>query len=151
MHLNMEARIELLFGKDTREAYQNLLELERLSDEGDVLYGYFDQFLSMLDDERYGVRVRGFRLLAKQARWDADGKIDRNIRKILASIDDEKPTAVRMKLAALGEIVHSKEYLRKTIEKALRNYDYSKFPESTRSLIDKDISRLLGKLAGGEL
>ncbi len=97
--MKIEDRVELLFGKDTSEAYQNLLELERLSDEGDKLYGYFDQFLSMIDDERYGVRVRGFRLLAKQAKWDVDSKIDQNIEIILASLDDEKPTAVRMKLA----------------------------------------------------
>lgn len=53
-----------LESKDTAQAYRALLELERQSEKSDALYPYTERFARMCTDERYAVRVRGFRSFA---------------------------------------------------------------------------------------
>lgn len=135
--------MERLYDKDTRTAYVNLLEMETLSDRDDVVYPYVDVFLSMLKSEKYVIRVRGFRLLCRQARWDRDNKIDAAIDEILTALKDEKPTAVRQALHALEHIVIHKKVLRDKIREAAISIDYSRYRDSMRGLIMKDVSNLV--------
>lgn len=80
-------------------------ELERISDETGALYGHTAEFADMIKSDKYVLRVRGFRLFCRQARWDKDYVLDENIDEALLILKDEKPTAVRQALAALAEIV----------------------------------------------
>ena len=48
------------------------------------------------------VRVRGFRLCCAQAQWDSENKLERHIDELLAILDDDKPTAVRQYMSAVG-------------------------------------------------
>lgn len=143
---DVQNSIERLFDKDTPDAYKNLLALEKFSETDSSLYAYLYQFFGMINDQRYGVRVRGFRLLAKQAKWDADGKIDKNIDAILENLYDPKPTAVRMKLDAMKDIAREKGNLHNVILRFLQKFDYSSFPESTRGLIKKDVDELVKEI-----
>jgi len=137
-------RIAMLYEKDTSATHRNLLELEKLSDAKNSLYCYFDQFISMLDSEIYGVRVRGFRLMCKQAKWDKENKINGSIEKILLSLDDEKPSAVAMFLQSLGHsLLPYKKELGEKIRQVIIFLDCSRFRADTmRPLIKREINKL---------
>lgn len=98
--MNIESIISLLEAKDPPQAYEALKKLEQLSDESDVLYPYIDKFIEMSGSVKYVLKVRGFRLLRRQAKWDKLNKIDKNIDRVLCILDDGKPTAVRQAMTA---------------------------------------------------
>lgn len=135
--------IKYLYKKDTKDAYVILRELEELSEQENILVPYLDEFLSMLKSDRYVVRVRGFRLLCKQAKWDEHNKINEVIEDILASVYDEKPTAVRQALQYLHYIVPYKKELNSRIKEAVLSMDCSQFKDTMRPLIEKDIKNLV--------
>ncbi|WP_312279031.1 hypothetical protein [Oscillibacter sp.] len=141
--MELDSKIALLYDKDSSVAYKNLQELESFSDTAEGLYPYFDEFLAMLGSEKYVLRVRGFRLLCKQAKWDTENKIDREIESILRAVDDEKPTAVRQKLTALEDIVRYKKALHSKIRDKMLSLDYLRFKDTMHSLIEQDIQSLL--------
>ena len=135
--------LSVLTAKDTKQAYGAFLELERLSEETDDLYPFTGQFAEMVSDEAWAVRCRGFRLFCKQARWDADGVIDRHLDRVLEILEDEKPTAVRQALAALLDVVPYKQELWPVIRGRLEIMDLSRYKDSMAPLIQKDIQTLL--------
>lgn len=87
--MDLEAMISLLDGKATSAAFAALKELEKLSEDSNALYPYMDKFIEMTASEKYVIRVRGFRLFCKQARWDVDYKINENINLALKILNDE--------------------------------------------------------------
>ena len=146
--MELSQRIALLYDKDTSIAYANLQGLEAISEEEDSLYCYFDDFLSMLSSEKYVIRVRGVRLLCKQAKWDGENKLNQFINRILSALDDEKPTAVRQALKALEDVaVHKKELHGKLKDKAL-SINFLAYKDTMHSLIQKDIRSLMQVIEG---
>lgn len=139
----MQQQIEKLYSKDTKVAYATLLELELECAKSDALYPYFDTFLEMLDDSNTYIRIRGFRLLCHLAAWDKEDKINRNIVKILSALDDEKGTAVRQCLAHINQILLYKDELHEEVECKLQQMDLSKYKDTLRPLIQKDIDTIL--------
>lgn len=135
--------LSLLADKDLPAAYAALKELEALCDTSDVLYPYIGKFIAMLDSEKYVVRVRGFRLFCKQAKWDKDNVIDRNLEAALFILQDEKPTAVRQALAALQEVVLYKKNLRGQIRSRVLAIDFLQYKDTMHSLLAKDVAALL--------
>ena len=134
--------IEELTNKKDTEAHKLLLELEKQSEESDRLYVYFDDFLTLLQSKSSFVRMRGFRLAFAQARWDSEDKLRQNADILLRILDDEKPTAVRQCIMALHNAVQYKPELRSIISAKLDNMDTSKYKDSMRPLIEKDIEGL---------
>lgn len=141
--VNIETLIEMLDEKDNSSAYQSLQELERISDETGLAYVYTEKFIEMIGSAQYVIRVRGFRLFCKQAKWDNDYLLDENIDSALNILKDEKPTAVRQALAALPEVVRYKPELREIVNKAVSNINYMRYKETMHSLIAKDIKMIL--------
>jgi hypothetical protein len=135
--------IQALYEKDTKEAYQVLLELEKLSEENNSLYNYIDDFFKMMQSEKYIMRVRSYRLLCNQAKWDTENKINFMIDKMLIEIEDEKQTAIRQKIKALEDIAKHKTELHQKIKQKIMNIDCSKYRDTMQSLIAKDIQHLL--------
>lgn len=131
--------------KDT-EAHQLLLQLETQSADSDELYRYFEEFLELMKSKSSFVRTRGFRLACAQAKWDVDEKIEKNLDRLLSMLDDQKPTAVRQCLAALHIVMLYKPNLAERIGKKLDTIDLSKYKDSMRPLIQKDIEELRRKL-----
>lgn len=76
-------------------AYQCLKQLEQESEHSPAVYPYFDLFAEMLSSDSSYVRTRGFALIAANAKWDADYKVDEVIDKLLGHITDDKPIAAR--------------------------------------------------------
>jgi hypothetical protein len=141
--MELSSKIAMLYDKDSSAAYKSLQELEMISNTEDTLYPYFDEFLDMLGNGKYLIRVRGFRLLCKQAKWDTENKIDREIDTVLQAVDDEKPTAVRQKLKAMEDVARYKKALRGKIKnKALSIHDLP-FKDTMHGLIQKDVQSLL--------
>ena len=141
---DIELLIPMLEYKDTSAAYKALQELEQISDETGSIYVYIERFINMISSDKYVVRVRGFRLFCKQAKWDRDNILDENIDAALYILNDEKPTAVRQALAALSDVVRYKPDLRETVKKAVSNINYLRYKDTMHSLIAKDIQEVLG-------
>jgi hypothetical protein len=138
-----------LYEKDTSETYQVLLELEKLSEENNSLYNYIDEFFEMIQNEKYIMRVRGYRLLCKQAKWDTENKVNHIIDTLLIQIEDEKQTAIRQKLKALEDVAKHKMELHQKIKQKITNIDCSKYRDTMQGLIAKDITHLLAIIDEG--
>lgn len=138
--------LEMLYDKDDKKAYHALLELEVRSAESDTLYSHIVQFLEMLAHEKSFVRVRGFRLVCAQARWDHKRVIEAHLDTLLAELEDDKSTAVRQCLAALHGLVLFLPELSQAIACKLRTLDCSKYSDSMRPLIEKDMKALFAQL-----
>ena len=113
--MTVEELLQALDRKDNTEAYQALLELERLSSDSNVLYPYTEKFAEMTESDRNVVRVRGVRLFCSQAKWDSGSMIDRFLDQVLSVLQDDRPTTVRQTLAALQDVVRYKPELRDKI------------------------------------
>ena len=144
--MELDVLLSILTAKDTKQGYGAFLELERLSEESDDLYPYTERFADMVNDRAWAVRCRGFRLFCKQARWDAEGVIDRDLDRTLAILEDEKPTAVRQALAALLDMAPYKRELWPVIRKRVETMDLSCYKDSMAPLIKKDIEKLLNAM-----
>lgn len=140
---DIESLIGKLELKDNTRAYQALQELERISDETGLVYHYIHKFLDMTASDKYVIRVRGFRLLCRQAKWDRDNILDEHIDDALGILNDEKPTAVRQALEALSDVARYKPDLRKIVKKAAADINYLRFKDTMHSLIAADIEKLL--------
>lgn len=141
--MNLDFLLSMLEEKDTSQAFEALKALEEISDGANVLYPYLDRFVEMVSSEKYVIRVRGFRLFCKQARWDVNNKVDENIDAVLVILNDDKPTAVRQALAALQDVVRHKKALIDTVRNKAMAIDYRRYKDTMHSLILRDIEKLL--------
>jgi len=141
--MNLESILDTLFDKDTSKAFESLKELELLSDNTDILYPYINKFVEMANSEKNVIRVRGFRLFCKQAKWDTENMINKHLNDVLVILDDEKPTAIRQALQYLEFIVPYKMELNERIKEAALSIDCTKFKDTMRPLIEKDVQNLV--------
>jgi len=141
--MEISDKIKYLYDKDTKNAYANLQKLESISDREDILYPYLNEFIAMLKSEKYVIRVRGFRLICKQAKWDKGNKINEAIAEILTAVHDEKPTAIRQALQYLEYVVPYKKELNGKIKETALAIDCSKSKDTMQPLIAKDIRSLV--------
>ena len=141
--MKIEERIQHLYDGDTTAAFANLKELEAISQQENILYPYLDEFIAMLKSEKYVIRVRGFRLLCRQAKWDSENRINGAISEILFAVLDEKPTAVRQALQHLKYLVPYKKELNAKIRQMVLLIDCSMYKDTMGPLIKKDIESLV--------
>lgn len=135
--------IENLHSKNNKIACGAMQELEKESDRTNEVYQYFDQFSDMLENSNSYVRNRGLILIADNAKWDEDNKIDEIIDIYLEHITDDKPITARQCIKGLPNIAKYKPDLKEIIKTALLSANVSNYPESMRSLVQKDISNAL--------
>lgn len=101
----------------------------------------------MLTSSNSYVRTRGFILIAANAQWDSENKIESDIDKIFFSLSGEKPLVVRQCIKALVQISKSKPSLRKTIVDALSRVDTTIFNSSLGPLLKRELDEAF-KLIG---
>lgn len=142
-NMNLDFMLETLDDKDTSQAFENLKELELISDKSNILYPYLNTFTEMVSSKKYVVRVRGFRLFCKQAKWDINNIINKNLDSVLTILNDDKPTAVRQALTALQDVVLHKKELQNIIKDKVLSIDYLRYKDTMHGLISKDIQNLL--------
>lgn len=137
---------ELVYGlrdKNNKYAYQCLKQLEYESINSDTVYSYFDFFASMLNDANSYIRTRGILLIAANAKWDTDYKIDEIIDSYLKHIMDDKPITARQTIKALPAIAKYKPDLKNDICNALRSANLQIYRSNMQPLVYKDIQEAL--------
>lgn len=128
---------------DDKYAYECLKQLEDESNNSSVVYPFFETFVEMLDDANSYIRARGIILIAANAKWDVNYKIDEIIDRYLNHILDDKPITARQCIKSLPIIVQYKPDLKRCIVDALYKANPSRYKESMQSLILKDIQKSL--------
>lgn len=131
--------IAKLTSKDDKYACAFADKIISESRENDAWYKYFDDFASLLDNPKSLVRNRVMYILAANAQWDEDNRFDNIISDFLAHITDEKPITARQCIKALAQVGISKPQYIPRILSSLQNADLSKYKDSMRPLIEKDI------------
>lgn len=110
------------------------------SQETDEWYPYFDDFASLLNHPKSLVRNRVLYILAANAQWDDENRFDSIMPDYLTHITDGKPITARQCIKALAQIGFAKpQYIPKTLS-ALQNANLTKYKDSMRPLIEKDIA-----------
>ena len=135
-----------MFDKNQNTAYKALQALQRESEETDHVYPYMDRLGDMLDSDHSYIRTRGLTLLAYNARWDKDHKIDEIIDQYLKHITDVKPITARQCIKLLPMIAKDKPELRNDIYSALYNANITIYEDSMQPLIGKDIQKALREI-----
>lgn len=143
MAVNVVEIFELLFDKNNKIAYKALLELQKESEETNCIYPYMDRLSSMLDNDNSYIRTRGLTLIAYNAKWDEDYKIDEIIDKYLQHITDVKPITARQCIKLLPIIAKHKPELRNDIISALHKANICIYDSSMQSLVYKDIQKVV--------
>ena len=95
MEINIGDNFTLLFDKNNNTAYKALQMLQKECEESDKVYCYMDRLTGMIDSDNSYIRTRGLTLIAYNAKWDKDNKIDEIIDKYLKHIEDIKPITAR--------------------------------------------------------
>ena len=143
MPLNIVKTFEALFDKDNNAAYKALRELQQESEETDNVYPYMHILSDMLDSDNSYIRTRGLTLIACNAKWDKDCKIDEIIDKYLKHITDVKPITARQCIKLLPIIAKHKPELRNDIISALHKANICIYDSSMQSLVYKDIQKVV--------
>ena len=78
--------------------------------------------------------------LAANAQWDTENHFDGIISDFLSHITDEKPITARQCVKALAQVGMAKPQYISMILSAFRDADMSKYKDSMRPLIEKDMA-----------
>ncbi len=146
MSVNIAETFELLLDKNNNVAYKALQLLQKESEERNRVYPYMDRLSDMLDSDNSYIRTRGLTLLAHNAKWDKDNKIDEIIDKYLKHITDIKPITARQCIKLLPIIAEYKPELKNDILSALHKANISIYGDSMQSLVHKDIQKALNEI-----
>ena len=79
-------------------------------------------------------------ILATNAQWDNETRFDAIISEYLAHVTDDKPITARQCIKALAQIGVAKPQYIPRILLCLHEADLSKYKDSMRPLIEKDIA-----------
>lgn len=139
MGKNTEELLGLLTSRDNSQAYRALKALEEISAESNCLYPHIDKFIEMANGGSSYVRTRGLALVAHNAKWDVDNRIDGIIDVYLEHVADKRPICARQCIKLLPLIAEAKPCLVPKIISALRNANVACYADSMRSLVQKDI------------
>ena len=129
-----------LTGKDDKLAYAFAQKIISESRETDEWYEFFDDFAALLAHPKSLVRNRALCILAANAQWDEAHRFDAVLPAFLAHVTDEKPITARQCVKALAEVGTAKPQYIPAILSRLRSADLSKYKDSMRPLVERDIA-----------
>lgn len=132
--------IARLTSKDDKFACAFADKIIAESRETDAWYQYFNVFAGLLRYPKSLVRNRALYILAANAQWDEENRFDSVLPDFLAHITDEKPITARQCIKALAQVGRAKPQYIPAILAALHDADLSKYKDSMRPLIEKDIA-----------
>lgn len=131
--------VEWLSVKEDDLRYQALLLLQYRSQVTEDVYPYWDIFCNKLKNSNSYQRSIGLLLLADNARWDKEHKLDDVIADYLVLVQDEKPITVRQCIQSLSKIIPYARHLSKVIAEKLMSVDILSIRETMRKSILMDI------------
>ena len=144
----MQDIIAKLTTKDDKYACAIADKIISESQDTDEWYEYFDAFASLLNHPKSLVRNRVLYILAANAQWDDENRFDAILEDYLAHITDEKPITARQCIKTLVQVGMAKPQYIPRILSCFHDADLSKYKDSMRPLIEKDMEeteRLLTK------
>jgi hypothetical protein len=109
-----------------------------------------DIFIKKLQSDNSYQRSIGLMLIASNAKWDKENKIDSIFNLYLSLTMDEKPITARQCLQSIYKILPFKENLWKVIVEKLINIDILKFKDTMRKSITLDIISVLNYIKNEE-
>lgn len=136
----MQDIISMLTAKDDKYACALADRIISESRETDAWYEHFDTFASLLNHPKSLVRNRVLHILAANAQWDEDNRFDGILDAYLAHVTDEKPITARQCIKALAQVGLAKPQYIPKIKACFHGADLSKYKDSMRPLIEKDIA-----------
>lgn len=142
----IKEQVNLLCVKDTVVGCGAMKTLQEASNDSDFIYTYIDYFADMMENDNSYIRTRGLLLIAANAKWDADNKINKFIDEYLNHIMDKKPITSRQCIQALPTLAIHKPELKNTIIEALLKADVAKYADSMQGLVAKDIQEVLDEI-----
>ena len=128
-----------LTSKDDKYAYAIADKIISESQDSDEWYEYFEDVASLLDHPKSLVRNRALYILAANAQWDEENRFDLILPDYLKHITDEKPITARQCVKALAQVGLARPQYIPQILSALRSADLSKYKDSMRQLIERDM------------
>jgi len=134
-----DAIVAKLTAKDDKYACALADKIISESQETDEWYEYFDDFASLLDHPKSLVRNRALYILAANAQWDEEDRFDPIISDLLTHITDERPITARQCIKVLAQVGLAKPRYIPRILSCLQDADLSKYKDSMRPLIEKDM------------
>lgn len=146
--MDIATAFTLLLDKNNSVAYKALRALQAESERSSNVYPYIDALGRMLDSGNSYIRTRALTLIAYNARWDTECKIDRLIDKYLRHVNDSKPITARQCIQLLPMLAREKPALREAILDALSQADPAIYASSMQPLVSQDIQAALEKIHG---
>ena len=135
----MQDIISKLTAKDDKYACAIADKIISESQDTDKWYEYFDEFASVLNHPKSLVRNRVLHILAANAQWDDENRFDAIISDYLTHVMDEKPITARQCIKALAQVGVAKPQYIPRILSCFHGADLSKYKDSMRPLIEKDM------------
>ena len=135
----MQEIIAKLTAKDDKYACAIADKIISESHDTDEWYEYFDSFASLLNHPKSLVRNRALNILAANAQWDDENRFDTILDDYLTHITDEKPITARQCIKALRKIGEAKPQYIPRILSCFHGADLSKYKDSMRPLIERDM------------
>ena len=136
----MQEIINKLTARDDKFACDFADKIMAESRECDTWYEYFDAFATLLSHPKSLVRNRALHILAANARWDEENRFDDILPEFLTHVTDEKPITARQCIQALAQVGLAKPQYIPQILSCFRNADLSKYKDSMRPLLEKDMA-----------
>ena len=140
--------IEKLTAKDDKFSCAVADKIIAESQETDAWYEYFEDFASLLNHPKSLVRNRVLYILAANVQWDVEDRFDAVLPDFLTHITDEKPITARQCVKSLAQVGLAKPKYIPEILSSLKEADLSKYKDSMRPLIEKDIEETEKVLRG---
>ena len=135
--------VEWLSEKDDKIRYSALLLLQYRSFSSNDVYPFWDVFQSKLTSENSYQRSIGLMLIAENAKWDMENKLDTAMDAFLVHLNDEKPITVRQCIQALCKIIPYKGHLHFKIANALMSIQLANVNDTMRKSTLLDILNVL--------
>lgn len=143
---NIAELIEGLQNKENNYAYLCLKQLLEECELSKDVYSHFDTFALMLDNPNSFIRTRGLLLIAANAKWDENNKIDEIIDDYLKHIIDDKPITSRQCIKVLPTIAQYKPDLIDCICSALKKANPEIYNSNMQPLVYNDIRTALKQI-----
>ena len=136
----MQKIIAQLTAKDDKLACAIADKIIAESRDTDIWYEYVDAFAALLSHPKSLVINRVLHILAANAQWDEENRFGAILPEFLVHVTDEKPITARQCIKALAQVGLEKPQYVPQILACFHNADLSKYKDSMRPLIEKDMA-----------
>jgi hypothetical protein len=131
--------VQWLNEKDDKIRYKALQLLQVRSQISDDVFLYWQTFTEKLKSDNSYQRSIGLMLIAENAKWDMDDRMESTIDSYLSLLADEKPITIRQCIQALPKITSVHPKLNQLIAGRLIEMDLAQLKDTMRKLILTDI------------